>query len=86
VLDGIKVDTDGSYFVSHWEGQVYRVGPDGVPVEVLDLMPEGMNTADFEYIADRRLLIVPTFLGNRVIAYRVKAPPPIAAPSDKENR
>jgi sugar lactone lactonase YvrE len=70
VLDGIRVDHKGNYLVSHWEGQVYRVSPDGTPVEILDLLPEGQNTADFEYIPETGLIVIPTFVGNRVIAYR----------------
>lgn len=27
VIDGIRVDNDGHYLVSHWKGQVYRVSP-----------------------------------------------------------
>ena len=70
VLDGIRVDRQGNWLVSHWEGQLYRVSPDGTPVEILDLLPEGQNTADFEYIPERGLLVIPTFVGNRVLAYR----------------
>jgi sugar lactone lactonase YvrE len=70
ILDGIRIDNAGNYLVSHWEGQVYEVSPDGRPVEILDLMPERLNTADFEYVRDRNLLVIPTFLGNRVVAYR----------------
>lgn len=70
VLDGIRVDPQGSYLVSHWEGQVYRVSPDGTPVEILDLLPERQNAADFEYIPDAGLLVIPTFVGNRVVAFR----------------
>jgi hypothetical protein len=64
------VDEGGHYLVSHWEGQLYRIAPDGTPVEILDLMPDGLNVADFEYVTDTRTLIIPTFLGNRVVAYR----------------
>ena len=71
VLDGIRVDNDGNYLVSHWEGQVYRVSPDGDVVEILDLLPEGLNTADFEFIPERNLLIIPTFVGNEVVAYQL---------------
>ena len=70
VLDGIRSDRQGNWLVSHWEGQVYRVSPDGTPVEILDLLPEGQNTADFEYIPERGLIVIPTFVGNRVTAYR----------------
>ncbi|KPJ90133.1 MAG: hypothetical protein AMS18_11445 [Gemmatimonas sp. SG8_17] len=71
VLDGIRVDNHGSYLVSHWKGQVYAVSDSGRVVEVLDTMAAGMNSADFEYIPDRNLLIIPTFLGNKVAAYRL---------------
>ncbi len=71
VLDGIRVDNHGGYLVSHWKGQVYAVSGSGAVVEVLDTMAAGMNSADFEYIPDRDLLIIPTFLGNKVAAYRL---------------
>jgi sugar lactone lactonase YvrE len=71
VVDGIRVDNRGNYLVSHWEGQTYIVGPDGDVVEILDTLYEGVNAADFEYIRERNLLIIPTFLDNRVVAYRV---------------
>jgi sugar lactone lactonase YvrE len=70
VLDGIRVDEDGNYLVSHWEGQLYRIDQDGTPVEILDIMPDGLNVADFEYVTATRTLVIPTFVGNRVVAYR----------------
>ena len=72
VVDGIRVTNDGYYLVSHWEGQVYLVSPTGVVVEILDTLPEAVNnTADFEFVAEQDLLVIPTFLGNRVIAYQL---------------
>jgi sugar lactone lactonase YvrE len=71
LLDGIRVDEAGNYLVSHWEGQLYRIDREGTPVEILDLLPDGLNVADFEYVTDTRTLIIPTFVGNRVVAYRV---------------
>jgi sugar lactone lactonase YvrE len=73
VLDGIRVDNEGNYLVSHWEGQVYLVSPSGEVVEVLDTMEQRLNAADFEFIPESNLLIIPTFLGNRVVAYRLEA-------------
>ncbi len=72
ILDGIRVDNDGNFIVSHWEGQTYVVSPTGEVVEVLDSMGAGVNSADFEYIRAASLLIIPTFLDNRVIAYRLR--------------
>ena len=72
IIDGIRVDRDGSYLVSLWEGGVYRIRPDGEVTEVLDTRLRGFNAADFEYLADRRLLVIPTFLGNRVGAWELR--------------
>jgi sugar lactone lactonase YvrE len=71
VLDGIAVDREGNYLISHWEGQLYRVTPSGEVVEILDLMPLGLNTAAFEYLPEQNLLVLPTFGGNQVVAYRL---------------
>jgi sugar lactone lactonase YvrE len=71
IIDGIRVDNRGNYIVSHWEGQTYVISPAGEVVEVLDTMGEGVNSADFEYIRGENLLIIPTFLDNRVLAYHL---------------
>lgn len=71
VVDGIRVDNDGNYLVSHWEGQLYIVSPQGEVIEILDTMEEGLNCADFEFIKEKNLLIIPTFVGNKVVAYRL---------------
>jgi sugar lactone lactonase YvrE len=71
IIDGIRVDPEGNYLVSHWEGQLYRISPLGEVVELLDALPEGWNTADFEYLPEDGLLLVPTFLDNRVRAVRI---------------
>ncbi len=71
VVDGIRPDGEGNYLVSRWEGKVFRVSPSGDVVEILDTIGSGLNTADFEYIPEKRLLIIPTFLGNNVVAYRM---------------
>jgi len=71
VVDGIRADGQGGVLVSLWQGQIFRVGPDGQPVELLDLLPRGRNTADFWYLPSRGLVLVPTFLANTVAAYEV---------------
>jgi DNA-binding beta-propeller fold protein YncE len=72
VLDGIRVDNQGNFLVSHWEGHTYLVSPSGQVVEILDTMPAKVNSADFEFIKEKNLLIIPTFLDNRVMAYRLE--------------
>jgi len=72
IVDGIRERRDGSTIVSHWEGQTYLISPAGQIVEIMDTLSDGANCADFEFIDEMDLLIVPTFLGNRVSAYMVK--------------
>jgi sugar lactone lactonase YvrE len=71
VIDGIRIDNKGNYLVSHWEGKAYIVSPSGEVTEILDARDAGLNLADFEFIQQQNLLIIPTFLGNRVCAYRL---------------
>jgi len=70
-IDGIRVDEDGNYLVSHWEGRVYRVDPAGKVERILDTTVSGENCADFDYVKDERLLVAPTFRGDRLAAYRL---------------
>ncbi len=71
VIDGIRLDNNGNYIVSKWDGQIFSVTPDGEVTEIINLISEGLNTADFEYLPEQNLLVIPTFLGNRVVAYRI---------------
>jgi len=70
IVDGIRVDERGDYLVSHWEGQLYRITSAGHVTELLDTIGD-INLADFEYIQGEKLLVVPTFVGNKVVAYKL---------------
>jgi hypothetical protein len=70
-IDGIGIMPDGSYLVSQWEGRVYQVAPDGQIRKVLDTTVPGVNAADFEYLPERGLVIVPTFYSNRIVTYQL---------------
>lgn len=72
IIDGIRVFDKDRYLVSHWEGRLFLVSEGEEPVVLLDLRDEGINLADFEYIARLRMLIFPTFKGGKVIAYTLK--------------
>ncbi|AQG80294.1 SMP-30/gluconolactonase/LRE family protein [Spirosoma montaniterrae] len=70
--DGIVPEGKGNFFVSDWNGQVFHVSADGQKQQLLDTRSQKLNAADIEYIANRKLLIVPTFNGNKLVAYRVR--------------
>ncbi|WP_187260615.1 SMP-30/gluconolactonase/LRE family protein [Pontibacter beigongshangensis] len=70
--DGIAVDGAGGFFISNWHGEIYYVNQRGKKWLVLDTKAEKVNTADIAYSQQLQLLLVPTFLDNRVVAYTVK--------------
>jgi hypothetical protein len=71
-IDGLEGTGDGSYLFSDWQGSVYLVGPDKKIEKILDTTPAGINAADIEFIPSMKLLLVPTFGDNRVMAYELK--------------
>lgn len=69
--DGIATDNNGNYFVSNWNGEVYFVNAKGANWKILDTKSIKINSADIDFIEDSKLLVVPTFFGNHVSAYKV---------------
>jgi sugar lactone lactonase YvrE len=71
VIDGVTVDGTGNYLVSHWQGRIYRVSASGEAVKLLDVSVPGTNCADFAYVAEDGMLVIPAFTSNKVIAYSI---------------
>ena len=71
VIDGIRPDGTGGWLVSIWEGRLYRVSSAGGLTRLLDKTAPSVHLADFEYVPASGLLVIPTFEGNRVMAYRL---------------
>ena len=69
LMDGIKVDQHGNYLVSHYEGRIYRVTPSGEATNLLYL--QGTRCADFDYIPEKGLLIIPTLETNEMMVYKM---------------
>jgi sugar lactone lactonase YvrE len=70
--DGIVGDGKDNHFVSDWNGQIFFVEATGDKHQLLDTRADKLNAADIEYVKKAKLLLVPTFAGNRVVAYRVE--------------
>lgn len=70
-IDGLEPDGNGNYIISDWSGKVQLVHPDKKAIILFDTSNDGINAADICYIADRELLLVPTFFNNRVTAYYI---------------
>jgi len=68
--DGLEPVGDGSFLVTCWGGLIYHISANGEVKELLDVQGK-MNTADLGYNAKEKILYVPTFLNNSVIAYQL---------------
>jgi hypothetical protein len=78
ISDGMESSTDGlekvagnDFLVSCWVGTIYYVHA-GSKEKLLDTQNEKSNTADIGYDADKKIVYVPTFFKNKVVAYQLK--------------
>ena len=78
LCDGLKVVNENKYIISDWNGMVYLADKTGHIEKLLDMdtiahkAGSRVNSADIEYIPEMKLLIIPTFFDNRLIAYKLK--------------
>jgi sugar lactone lactonase YvrE len=72
IIDGVKSDNEGNFLVSINEGRLVRVSPEGRVTTLLDTSAVGTNIADFDYIPEKKMLVLPTFVDNRVVAYTLE--------------
>lgn len=70
--DGVVALTKGAHLVSSWHGEVYYVSSSGEAKKLLDTKDKKINAADIEYDAKTKMLFVPTFFANSVMAYELK--------------
>jgi sugar lactone lactonase YvrE len=71
IIDGIELDGRGNYLVSQWEGKLFRISPSGETEKLLDTSSTEINCANFAFAPDLALLVVPTFMENRLTAYDI---------------
>ncbi len=69
--DGLEPTLDGGYLVTCWGGLIYYISANGTVKELLDVRGK-MNTADLGYNAKDKILYVPTFSSNSVVAYQLQ--------------
>jgi hypothetical protein len=70
--DGIVLVGKDEYVVSSWGGEVYHVDASGRSHKVLDTKEQKLNSADIDYDPKLKIVFVPTFFGNKVMAYEFK--------------
>jgi len=72
MIDGLKAYGADSYLMSNWKGRTQLVSRAGKVTVLLDTTAKKIQSADFEYVPDQRMLIIPTFFHNKVVAYRIR--------------
>ncbi len=71
-VDGVENVTGNEFIVSCWQGTVHYVKSDGTREVLLDTHEQKINSADIGYDSKRRIVYVPTFFRNTVVAYDLK--------------
>ncbi len=69
--DGLEPVGNGDFLVTCWAGLIYYVKADGQIEELQDVQGK-MNTADLGYDVVNKIVYIPTFNNNSVIAYQLK--------------
>ena len=79
IMDGMDPSTDGiekvapnQYIISCWNGIVYFVEAGAQKITLFDTRSEKINSADIGYDAKNKIIYVPTFLKNSVVAYQLQ--------------
>lgn len=70
--DGIVPVGKNDFLVSNWNGEISYVTAGGQTKILLDTKAEKLNAADIEFLEKEKLVLVPTFFGNKVVAYELK--------------
>lgn len=70
--DGVENISGRDYIVSCWAGTIYYISQDGSKQLLLDTRAEKKNTADIGIDPEAKIIYVPTFFKNSVVAYEVK--------------
>lgn len=68
--DGLIKLTSGNYVVSDWRGEIFYV-QDGVVTSLYNTIDQNLQTADIGIIPGKDIVLIPTFFGNGVKAYKL---------------
>jgi len=70
--DGIEQVKDGEFIVTGWAGMMYYIKSDGSKQVLLDSREQKINAADLGYDAQKKIIYLPTFSKNKIVAYQLK--------------
>jgi len=70
-LDGIEQIATNVFVTSDWSGHVQLITVGKGVEKLLNTTPVKINAADLGYIPSLKLLLIPTFLDNKIVAYKL---------------
>ena len=71
-LDGIVMVAPNQFVISNYKGILYNANADGTHQVLLDTRASNIMSNDIAYNSKTKILYVPSFSTNQVIAYKVK--------------
>lgn len=71
-IDGLIGFENNKFIYSDWTGNIYLAGLGNETEKLLDTTPLKINAADIGFDYDKKIIFVPTFYDNRVMAYKIK--------------
>ncbi|MCF6358911.1 MAG: hypothetical protein L3J54_14010 [Draconibacterium sp.] len=69
-VDGLEKNSDGDFVFSNWAGRIF-IHKNNKTVKLLDTTAEKLNTADLDFDLKHDLILVPTFFGNQIVAFKI---------------
>jgi sugar lactone lactonase YvrE len=73
LMDGLVSDGNGSFIVGDNKGRLFSLSSDGEKTELLNTTVVEMNCADLAFIPSKNLIVVPTWVDHRVVAFEYEA-------------
>jgi len=70
--DGIEQVDENTFLISGWAGTIWNVKTSGEKKLILDTRNAGINAADIGYDKKNKIVYVPTFWKNSVVAYQLQ--------------
>ncbi|WP_372755727.1 hypothetical protein [Labilibaculum sp.] len=70
-IDGLLNAGENTWITSDWAGNI-QIIDSGKIKKVLSSAEQQINAADLGYMPEEKIILVPTFRNNRVVAYQVK--------------
>lgn len=70
-IDGLIPLGNRRYLVSDWAGKIQIIQQGKAPVVLRNTTRQKINAADLGYISDEKIVLIPTFYDNRVVAMKL---------------